>query len=77
MGCQRRRLLGSAAQCTAECVNDGTHHHVHERRRLLPRSGCNRNNDNNCPAVCGNGAIEMGETCDPVAMLPRASPRRA
>ena len=67
MGCQRRRLLGSAGQCTAECVNDGTITMCANGDGCCP-SGCNRNNDNNCPAVCGNGAIEMGETCDPVAM---------
>ncbi|HXU06939.1 MAG TPA: hypothetical protein VN903_38565, partial [Polyangia bacterium] len=25
---------------------------------------CNRNNDTDCAAVCGNGAVETGETCD-------------
>jgi hypothetical protein len=25
---------------------------------------CNRNNDGDCAAVCGNGVVESGETCD-------------
>jgi hypothetical protein len=68
MGCNRRRLVGSAGQCTAECVADGTITMCANGDGCCPASGCNRNNDNNCPAMCGNGAIEMGETCDPVAM---------
>ncbi len=28
------------------------------------QGACNRNNDTDCAAVCGNGAVEMGETCD-------------
>jgi hypothetical protein len=68
MGCQRRRLLGSAAQCTAECVNDSIITMCMNGDACCPANPmCNRNNDNNCPAVCGNGAVEMGEFCDPVA----------
>ena len=27
-------------------------------------SGCNQTNDNDCPALCGNGVLESGEVCD-------------
>ena len=29
--------------------------------------GCTRSSDVDCTAVCGNGVVEPGETCDPVA----------
>jgi cysteine-rich repeat protein len=29
-----------------------------------PNGPCNNNNDNDCPIVCGNGALEAGEVCD-------------
>ncbi|HTJ41428.1 MAG TPA: hypothetical protein VL463_05005 [Kofleriaceae bacterium] len=35
---------------------------------------CNASNDPDCPAVCDNGAIENGETCDPLASCPTDCP---
>jgi hypothetical protein len=37
-------------------------------------SGANRNQDSDCPAKCGNGVIEEGETCDPGAGSPVSCP---
>jgi hypothetical protein len=33
-------------------------------------TGCNANNDSDCTATCGNGVVEAGETCDPLASCP-------
>ncbi len=33
-------------------------------------SGCNAANDAECTAVCGNGTLEPGETCDPSGTCP-------
>jgi hypothetical protein len=35
---------------------------------------CNADNDVDCAAVCGNGAVEPGETCDPLASCPTDCP---
>jgi hypothetical protein len=66
--CTHDTLSGSAATCNVSCSNtavtacsggDG----------CCP-SGCNANNDADCAAVCGNAAIEVGETCDPPTSCP-------
>jgi hypothetical protein len=61
--CTADQLFGSAANCTATCghtpitacgPNDG----------CCP-AGCGSGQDPNCQtAVCGNGVVEAGETCD-------------
>ncbi|MCC6993517.1 MAG: hypothetical protein IT370_02695 [Deltaproteobacteria bacterium] len=57
-----RDVLSNAGTCTAACSfpaittpmnGDG----------CCP-AGANRNTDNDCPAVCGNSVLEMGELCD-------------
>src|SRR6185436_12953729 len=62
---------GSNASCNVACTNtpitacaggDG----------CCP-SACNRNNDSDCAAVCGNGAVESGETCDVAPATPVCS----
>jgi hypothetical protein len=35
-------------------------------------AGCASANDGDCAAVCGNDAVEVGETCDPPASCPAA-----
>jgi hypothetical protein len=53
----------AALTCPATCVNnDG----------CCP-TGCNANTDNDCKAVCNNGVIEPGETCDPLSTCTAAS----
>jgi hypothetical protein len=34
-------------------------------------AGCNSNNDGDCAPKCGNGVVEKGETCEPVAECTR------
>src|SRR6185503_14691560 len=34
--------------------------------------GSNQTQDADCPAVCGNGILERGETCDPKASCPKS-----
>jgi hypothetical protein len=67
MGCQRRMLQGTAAACSAECVNAGLQTMCANGDGCCPPSPCNANNDNDCRPVCGNGAVEAGEKCDPVS----------
>jgi hypothetical protein len=58
-GCDRRCVdAGPVAACQNGdgCCGIGT-----------ATAKCNANNDDSCPAACGNGVVEAGETCDPVA----------
>ena len=65
MGCQRRKLQGSAAQCDAECVNDEVISMCGNGDGCCPPA-CNRNNDAECTCSCGNGIVEAacGEKCE-------------
>jgi hypothetical protein len=65
MGCQRRKLQGSAAQCTAECVNDTAITTCMTGDTCCP-SGCSTANDGDCTCRCGNGVTEIAcnEKCD-------------
>jgi hypothetical protein len=65
MGCQIRKLV-NANTCTAACVNDHQETSCVSGDGCCP-SSCNHNNDSDCPAKCGNGVVESGETCDPVS----------
>jgi hypothetical protein len=65
VGCQRRKLEGAAADCSARCVDDGT------ISACVPgdsccASGCTSVNDADCKCQCGNGVVESvcGETCE-------------
>lgn len=60
--CTKDVATGSPAQCNVACVNTPI---------TAPKSGdeccldgANANNDADCPASCGNGVVEEGETCD-------------
>lgn len=65
LGCQLRKLVNEGT-CTAACVNDRQETSCNSGDGCCP-SSCNHNNDTDCPAKCGNGVIETGETCDPVS----------
>jgi hypothetical protein len=68
--CSADQLSGSAATCTAICQH--TPISVCRSGDGCCASGCNTNNDNDCPATCGNGVVEAGETCDPPSSCPTA-----
>mgnify|MGYP000844807212 CR=1 FL=1 len=68
LGCQLRTLQNGGT-CAAACVNAGMQTACINNDGCCP-AGCNANNDNNCSPVCGNGVIESGETCDPMAPAP-------
>jgi hypothetical protein len=65
LGCQLRKLVNENT-CTAACVNDQQQTSCTSGDGCCP-SSCNHNNDTDCPARCGNGVVESGETCDPVS----------
>jgi hypothetical protein len=65
VGCQLRKLI-NAGTCTAECVNDRQQTACKSGDGCCP-SACNNNNDGECAPKCGNGVVEVGETCDPVS----------
>lgn len=62
VGCSRYILRGELETCTARCepLTTAT---CQDGDGCCP-TGCHRNNDNDCPAICGNGAVENGESCD-------------
>jgi hypothetical protein len=68
-GCQLRKLVNPGT-CTAQCVNDRQQTICASGDACCP-SGCHNNNDNDCPPTCGNGVVERGETCEPVAECTR------
>jgi hypothetical protein len=65
MGCQRRKLQGSAAQCNAECVDDDVIMGCMGGDSCCA-SGCSSISDSDCMCQCGNGVPEpaCGEKCD-------------
>jgi hypothetical protein len=71
VGCVKRSDCADACQtctngvCTLvkTCANDDA----------CCATGCNANTDNDCKAVCDNGVVEPGETCDPVSSCESAS----
>jgi hypothetical protein len=69
--CTRDVRLGDG--CNARCMNIPI-------TTFAPGDGCcpaggTRNADSDCPAACGNGAVEAGETCDrAIASGPGACP---
>ena len=62
-GCMRKRLTGSAAACTAACVDDGAQSACANGDGCCP-TGCNSTNDNDCAPRCGDGIVDAGEKCD-------------
>src|SRR5262249_24116852 len=64
MACQLRALQGTAAACSAKCVNT-TVIATCTNGDGCCAAGCSANKDNDCTITCGNSAVEAGETCDP------------
>ena len=77
IGCTRRQLEGSAASCTARCVDDGQQTACTAGDSCCP-AGCADSMDGDCNCTCGNGMREeaCGETCDPLRELPHHLPAR-
>ena len=68
--CTTDTLEGDAAFCNARCMNAAVTACVDDDG-CCPAT-CTPDNDNDCDAVCDNGTIETGETCDPIASCPTA-----
>ena len=59
------RTLSNGGTCQAQCLDSGTQTQcINADRCCPPNSNCNATSDNDCAAVCGNGVIEPGESCD-------------
>jgi len=60
--CTTVTLLGASGNCTARCepVSNG----CANADGCCLDTQCNNNNDDDCPVVCGNDAVETGELCD-------------
>jgi hypothetical protein len=65
-GCNKSRLEGAAAECTARCVEAGVETTCRAGDACCP-AGCTVDNDGDCMATCDNGIKEGAETCDPVS----------
>jgi len=61
VACTSDGLL-NAGTCQAECAHTTITSCASGDGCCPP--GCNNNNDKDCPVVCGNGFVEVGETCD-------------
>lgn len=72
LNCQKQRLK-SEGTCSAACVSAGEETECKSGDGCCP-SGCTGGNDRDCGATCGNGALESGETCDPLASCPESCP---
>ncbi len=64
-GCQLF-ALSNPGTCQAQCTDGGTQMSCINADGCCP-SGCTSANDSDCAPVCGNGIVEAGETCDPLA----------
>ncbi len=60
--CLRYTISGDAQSCTSKCTAEPIK--VCAAGDGCCPDGCNRNLDEDCAAVCGNGILEAGETCD-------------
>jgi cysteine-rich repeat protein len=67
MACTADNLVGGGT-CNAACTNPAITAFV-DGDGCCPAGG-NNNLDDDCPVVCGNGATEMGETCDDGGVVP-------
>jgi hypothetical protein len=64
-GCQLFTLQNQGT-CTAKCAVSGTQTACVNADGCCP-AGCNNANDSDCPVsapTCGNGKLDLGETCD-------------
>ncbi len=66
--------LDQPGTCFAQCQPAGTQTVCQNGDGCCP-SGCNANNDTDCTPACGNGAVESGETCDPLTSCPASCPQ--
>jgi hypothetical protein len=75
IGCTLRKLEGSAALCTAKCVDAGPQTACAAGDSCCPAS-CTLATDADCSCTCGNSMVETscGETCDPVSSCPTTCP---
>jgi hypothetical protein len=67
--CTRQILVGSPNQCNVRCQEEKITACA-SGDKCCPRGAspaCNTINDAECAAVCGNGTVEAGETCEPKA----------
>ncbi len=65
--CARQRLVGTADACNVRCEEEKITTCTNGDQ-CCPRAAnlaCTAINDAECAAVCDNGVIEAGETCDP------------
>jgi hypothetical protein len=69
MGCQLRELV-NAGTCQATCQNAGMQQACASGDGCCP-ANCNNTNDSDCSPKCGNGVVEAGESCEPVAECQR------
>lgn len=60
--CTFDQLVGSA--CTAACSSTPIQSCNAKLKDGCCPTGCNASSDLDCPAVCGNGVLELGEKCD-------------
>ena len=60
--CTADAILGSAANCSAQCINTDISACVSDDG-CCP-SGCDATTDNDCGGVCGNDEVEGSEICD-------------
>ncbi len=70
IACTSDRLVGAATSCDATCLHDPVTA-CRDGDGCCPE-GCNAQNDADCGAVCGNGVVESGETCDPPSSCPNS-----
>jgi hypothetical protein len=75
-GCTKFNLEGSAAECTALCVEAGKETACKPDDGCCP-AGCTTADDSDCAIMCGNGTKEGNETCDPLASCPTTCPADA
>jgi hypothetical protein len=61
-GCLKRMYVGSALDCTAQCVS--TQITAAKSGDGCCPTGANANTDNDCTSRCGNGILEVGEECE-------------
>lgn len=72
-----KTFTGSPATCNARCSTTQLACSGARADGCCP-PGCNTsaaNRDADCPAQCGNGTVETGETCDPLTTCPTACPQ--
>ncbi len=66
--CTVDQTTGSRANCNVACSHTSVTTCV-AGDGCCP-AGCNANNDSDCSPSCGNGVVEVGETCDPRSSCP-------